>query len=291
MGRGARHEPVFLGEAFYQLFLSILSELPGRHGMVVHGYCLMPNHYHLMLESTRGNLSSAMAFLVSRFTVEANRLHAWDGPVFRGRFHNRLVRLDQHWTHLLGYLHLNPLRARLVVRPDQWRWSSHHAYAKEGALPEFLRTAELLEMLEPLGGYEAYLKDMRTKKGEVPDDFEAVMFHGKPRMSDDTVKPAKHPRMRPVAPGSVLRRVAGAAGVSVKDLSLARFGRAGHPARAVAVHLLVCEAGLAHKEVAALLRMTESNVSAALSTVRTKRYSDHPIAQLLEALGDGKSHV
>jgi hypothetical protein len=171
----------------------------------------------------------------------------------------------------------------------QWRWSSHRAYVGKDAAPDFLRTAELLEMLEPLGGYEAYLKDMRTKKGEVPDDFEAVMFHGQPRMSDDSVKPAKRPKAPVAAPVTILRRVAAAAGVSVQELSIPRFGRTGHPARAVAAHLLVCEAGLAHREVAALLGMTETNVSLALPSVRSKRSSHHPIAHLLEALGDRKS--
>ncbi|HUT78334.1 MAG TPA: transposase, partial [Polyangia bacterium] len=111
MSRGARRAPIFRDDIHCGLFLDLLSGLPERFGVDVHGYALMPNHFHLMLESGRGRISNAMAWLLSRYTVQVNRLHRWDGPLLRGRFHNRMVWHEQHWLHLLAYLHLNPVRA------------------------------------------------------------------------------------------------------------------------------------------------------------------------------------
>ena len=84
MNRGARSEPVFLDDGARALFIQVLSELPARFGVAIHGYALMPNHYHLMLESVRGDLPRAMRHLGGEFTRCLNRRHRWDGPLFRG---------------------------------------------------------------------------------------------------------------------------------------------------------------------------------------------------------------
>jgi REP element-mobilizing transposase RayT len=283
MGRGARRAPIFRDDRSCSLFLASLAELPERFDVGVHGFALMPNHYHLMLESRRGNLSRAMAFLLSRFTVGVNRLHeSWDGPVFRGRFHNRVVYLDQHWTHLLCYVHLNPVRARLVVTPEQARWTSH-AYYDGVEPPTWLTTSELLEMFEPLGGYARYLRDLRAHRGEVPEGFDSVAFRGGRRMSDETVKePPARPRKPPAR--EILAAVAREAGVPVSALARSAFGPTGNPARLVAAHLLSCLGGLTHREVGRLLDMSDYNVSKALRKVRARRGSGDELTRIVEAL-------
>ena len=286
MGRGARRAPVFKDDRSCQLFLSLLAELPERFDIGVHGFAIMPNHYHLMLESRRGNLSRAMAFLLSRFTVGINRLHgSWDGPVFRGRFHNRVVYLDQHWTHLLCYIHLNPVRARCVVNPDHTRWTSHAFYAGKRP-PSWLTTSELLEMLEPLGGYQRYLRDIRARRGDAPDGFDAVVFRGGRSMSDETVK-APTVQRRTVPAREILAAVAREAGVPLSSLSRSAFGPTGNPARLVAAHLLSCLGGLTHGEVGRLLDMSDYDVSKALRKVRERRDSGDAVAMIIGALEKG----
>lgn len=283
MGRGARRAPVFKDDRSCALFLAILAELPERFDVAVHGFAIMPNHYHLMLESHRGNLSRAMAFLLSRFTVGINRLHEnWDGPVFRGRFHNRVVYLDQHWTHLLCYIHLNPVRARRVVNPEQARWTSHAYYAGTPP-PAWLTTCELEQMLKPLGGYRRYLREVRTHRGDIPDGFDAVAFRGGRTVSDETVKAPPAPK-RTVPSREILAVVAREAGIAIPDLTRAVYGPKGNPARLVAAHLLSCLGGLPHREVGRLLSMSENDVSKALRKVRLRRDSSDAVAALLEAL-------
>ena len=284
MGRGARKAPIFKDDRSCSLFLAHLGELPKRYDVAVHGFALMPNHFHLMLESRRGHLSRAMAFLLSRFTVGVNRLHEWDGPVFRGRFHNRVVYLDQHWTHLLCYLHLNPVRARLAVKPEQARWTSH-AYYSGATPPPWLTIAELEEMLAPLGGYAQVLREARRNRGDLPDGFDAVVFRGGRAVSDETVKAVPTPR-RTTEPREIVAAVARAAGIKVKELSIARYGPTGNPARLVAAHFLSCAGGLTHVEVGRVLGMSDYDVSKALRKVRERRGTGDAVSALIEELGN-----
>src|SRR5688572_1964032 len=91
MNRGARRAPIFVNDLTCGAFLDVLGELPERFGVVVHAYALMPNHFHLLLETPRGNLSRAMKHLEGVYSQRLNATYEWDGPLFRGRFRNEVV--------------------------------------------------------------------------------------------------------------------------------------------------------------------------------------------------------
>src|SRR4051812_49416104 len=86
MHRGARHASVFRDDEDRLLFLNAVDEAVEHHGLEVHAYALMPNHFHLLVRSPLGNLSKAMKHVIATYTLRANRRHRWDGPIFRGRF-------------------------------------------------------------------------------------------------------------------------------------------------------------------------------------------------------------
>lgn len=283
MSRGARHETVFRDARHYELFLEILAHLPIRFAVAVHGYSLMPNHFHLMLESGDARLSSAMAYLLSRYTVESNKLQAWDGPVFRGRFHSRPVYTDEHWTHLLAYLHLNPVRARLEMRLGQYRWTSHRFYNGQEP-PPFLTTQELAQMLEPLGGYEQYLKEVRGRKSEPPDGFEGIVFEGRRSAEELSHKAPRTKKAKALPSKVVLERVAMAADCTVAELKKIRMGRIGNPGRIAAAHALVYDARLSHNETARLLEMSVTDVSRSLLKVRQARSEQAELGRILEQM-------
>jgi len=85
-----------------------------------------------------------MQFINGAYTQEVNRLHSWDGPVFRGRFKNQLVHDEAYLKELLAYLHLNPVRARLVTLPEEDCWTSHQAYLDLDQRPRWLTTASII---------------------------------------------------------------------------------------------------------------------------------------------------
>src|SRR3989338_9084977 len=90
----------------------------------------MSNHYHLLIQPPRANLSRAMRHLNGVYTQRFNRVHKKDGPVFRGRYKAILVQADEYLTHLIRYIHLNPVQANVVQAPEKFPWSSHTRYLK-----------------------------------------------------------------------------------------------------------------------------------------------------------------
>ena len=96
MNRAIRKEALFLDDDACALFLDTLAEVPDRFGARIHGFALMPDHYHLMVEVPRGNLSDVMKHVGATYTQAWNRQHAHDGPIFRGRFRNQLVEDDPY---------------------------------------------------------------------------------------------------------------------------------------------------------------------------------------------------
>ncbi len=127
--RGNRRQGIFLDSEDHLGFLSLLDQLAGRRGWRGYSYCLMPNHYHLVLETPGPDLSVGMQWLNGRFAQAFNHRHARDGHLFQGRFHSLLVESDWHLLELSRYLALNPVNARLCKHPGEWPWSSYPAVA------------------------------------------------------------------------------------------------------------------------------------------------------------------
>ena len=110
------------------MFLSIVGDAMERYDACAIAYCLMGNHYHLVIRTRKPNLSLVMRHINGVYTQASNRKHGRIGHVFQGRFHAEWVGRDAYLLEVCRYVELNPVRARLVERPSQWRWSSHRAH-------------------------------------------------------------------------------------------------------------------------------------------------------------------
>jgi len=187
--RGVRHMDVFTENGDYALYLDLLRDWCDRAGTKVWAYCLMPNHVHLILvPSHEDGLRAALGEIHRRYARHVNRRQDWRGHLWQERFHS--FAMDKH--HLLAcarYVELNPVRARLVKRPDDWAWSSARAHLG-GADDEVVKVRPLLAevpdwhtflaggvdetMLETLRGHtrtghplgsERYYKSLERKLG------------------------------------------------------------------------------------------------------------------------------
>jgi putative transposase len=125
--RGNRKETIFRDERDCAWFFALLREVVTERQWRCHGYCLLPNHYHLLLETPEADLSGGMQRLNSRYAQAFNHRHEMSGHLFQGRFHSVLVRDDRHLLELVRYLALNPVRAGLCREPGEWPWSSYRA--------------------------------------------------------------------------------------------------------------------------------------------------------------------
>jgi len=130
MNRGAARQVIYLIDDDYGMFLEAVKESAKFFGIRIISYCLMPNHYHLLIQTPKANLSRAMRHLNGVYTQRFNRLHRKDGPLFRGRYKAILVQEDEYLTHLIRYIHLNPIQANLTEDLLKYPWTSHTHYLK-----------------------------------------------------------------------------------------------------------------------------------------------------------------
>jgi putative transposase len=136
--RGNGRLDIYIDDSDRELFLAVLASVVARYHVLCHAYCLMGNHYHLLLETPEANLSRAMRQLNGVYSQGFNRSHRRSGHVFEGRFHAQLVDKEAYLRAVCRYIVLNPVRAGLVVHPCQWPWSSYAATAGERPVPAFL---------------------------------------------------------------------------------------------------------------------------------------------------------
>jgi putative transposase len=136
--RGNDRRPIFEDDEDCARFLIVLASTVARDRLLCHAYCLMGNHYHLLVQTPKANLSVAMRHLNGVYTQRFNRRHERCGHVLQGRFGAQLVAGDAYLREVCRYIVLNPVRAGLVTHPGEWRWSSFRATAGEAAIPGFL---------------------------------------------------------------------------------------------------------------------------------------------------------
>jgi len=142
--RGIRRQPIYTDVQSQERFLTVLADVVTRTEWKVHSYCLMTNHYHLLVETPEPNIASGMERLNGMYARWFNWRHGFAGHLFDRRYHNELVERDAHLVELARYIVLNPVRAKLCAHPSEWRWSSYNAALATVKPPRFLTVEWLL---------------------------------------------------------------------------------------------------------------------------------------------------
>lgn len=268
MNRGARRAPIFLTDLDCAAFLSLLDRCTALFALRVHAYALMGNHYHLLVTAPRGNLAEAMAFLQSRYARHLNTVHGWDGPVWRARYRNRLVEDEAYWRHLLAYVHLNPVEAHLVGRPEDAVWTSHRAYLGLDRRPDWLDTAELLDLFGGAKSLAQYVYEVQVGRRSAPAGFDPD------RLWQQGPSEAVPPSPPPVAPRSLetaLAEVAAVTGLDRAAVEQPTPGPGGNRARILAMWWLREGAGLGTNAIARHFGVKPPTVSRALQRAAAAR--------------------
>jgi len=142
--RGNERKAIFRNDRDRQKFLSYLESAHERYGAVIHVYCLLENHYHLLLETPRGNISQVLHHLNGAYTTYYNVKRRRSGHLFQGRYRALLVEMESYCQELSRYIHLNPVRAALVEAPEDHPWSSYRAYIGLKRKPSWVETSLIL---------------------------------------------------------------------------------------------------------------------------------------------------
>ena len=171
--RGNEQKDVFKSQRDREKFLAYLESATIRYGAVIHAYCLMSNHYHLLMETPEGNLSRIMRHINGAYTTYFNVKRKRAGHLFQGRYKAILIEADAYLEELSRYIHLNPVRVGIVERPEQYPWSSYRSYTGQVNPPKWLRTDFILGCFAKKAAaaqrqYRIFVEDRIGKEYESP---------------------------------------------------------------------------------------------------------------------------
>ena len=186
--RGDRREDIYLNDADRQRWLDLLGEVCVRHNWLCHAYCLMDNHFHIVIETVDGNLSAGMRQLNGVYTQWHNRTHGRVGHVFQGRFKAIIVQRESYLLELARYVVLNPVRAGMCAVPEQWPWSSYRAMVGQAHRPNWLHTEWLLAQFgnQYAKAVAAYIDHVRAGVGlpSIWDALQDTLYLGDAEFAD-----------------------------------------------------------------------------------------------------------
>ena len=165
LSRGNEKRETFLTRRDYEHFLELLSDSCQRFQAILYSYCLMGNHFHLLLQTREANLSEFMKRLLSIYTSAFNRRHQRVGHLFQGRYKSFVVSAESYLLELSRYIHLNPCRAGLVNRPEDYPWSSMKFFLGEKP-PRFLDRDLLLSQFETPEAYRSFVIERIADAGD-----------------------------------------------------------------------------------------------------------------------------
>jgi REP element-mobilizing transposase RayT len=253
MNRGNTGMNIYRSKRDREKFLEYVGEAVKRYGIKVHTFCLMTTHYHFLIETPHANLSQAIKWINVGYAVYFNRKRRRFGHLFQGRFKAVLVDADEYLKQLSRYIHLNPVRARMVEHCRDYPWSSYRALSGYAASPEWLETDWLLSLFGEDRGtakkrYRNFVELVENGKIENPsddvvggvvlgrDDF--VNWVKKTFLSKDSnskeIPQLKILKPRPT-PDDLIQAVSNEFGCGME--SILQKGKKGNLARDVAIYL------------------------------------------------------
>ena len=173
MNRGVNKNSIFLRPGHQMMFLEIMADIFQENEVEVYGFCLMDNHFHLLLKTSMGNLSKAMQSLTSLYVARVNKEVDRDGPLFRGRFKSKLIKNDSYLLNVSRYIHLNPSVSGIVEDDVNYPFSSYRYYASDiFTTPKWLNINDILSMFNyKKSSYVKYVQQQNIK-----DDFKPYHF-------------------------------------------------------------------------------------------------------------------
>jgi len=298
--RGNEKKDIFLADEDRIKFLNILRDYHERYGILVHGYVLLDNHYHLILETPRGNLLKVMHGINGSYTGYFNRKYRRVGHLLQGRYRAILVDKDEYLLPLSRYVHLNPVRAGIVESPEEYAWSSYGGYIGKAKKEDWVEYAWVLSQFDrdckdAAKKYKGYVAEGVLGLGESPwkalfaqvvlggekfKDRIMGMLKGK-KLGSEIVARKKlttYPRLE-----EIVRRVSEAFGVKKEGILLG--GKRLNPARNVALYLAQRYTGLGNEEVGRLFGgLHYSAVSKAAARMKEAAVTDRELGNIVRSL-------
>lgn len=299
MSRGRRSEKIFYDRQDYQSFVGLLGEASEMWNIRVAAYCLMTNHYHILVQTPDANIARSMRHINGVYTQRFNRKHDCDGPLFRGRYKSILVSADSYLLQLIRYIHRNPVRAGYVDSLGDYLWSSHKGYLSVARKWEWLYKEFIFSLLTK--NRKEWLKKYRQFVSLENDAEMAAVIDGKKWPSvmgpDDFVDWIKGryyalkendevPRAKDLAPapGAIIKTVCDFYDVNRDMLSVSKRGEFNEP-RNAAIFLMRKMRRDTLKEIGERFKVKKySSISSIIERVKQRMQKDRKLKNRIDKL-------
>jgi len=287
--RGNERKDVFKSQKDREQFLSYLESAVFRYGAVIHAYCLMNNHYHLLLETPWGNLSQIMKHINGAYTNYFNVKRKRYGHLFQGRYKAIVIDADEYAKELSRYIHLNPVRVGMVAKPEEYRWSSYPDYNGERKRPEWLSTEFILDFFgkgkNVSKNYRKFVEDLLDREYESPLNTAtaATILGGEEFVSKITTRHIDGkqynrdlPAVKKLSVRPTLDAIIGAAETLTEN---------GRLSKKVGIYLCHKYSGAKLKEIGERFGITESAVTQASRRFEQEMERDKELGKLVKKMG------
>jgi REP element-mobilizing transposase RayT len=276
MSRGNGSRDIFFSDSDRHLFLSLLEELSERFDIEIFAYVLMGNHYHILLKTLDANLSKAMQWMGTVYTRKFNIANFQSGHLFQGRFKSILVQNDAYLLRLSCYIHRNPLRANIVDRLADFKWSSYQYYAYKRKVPGWLKTETILSQVSQPDlnkSYRVKVQQYSEEEGSFLENLKHGFIFGSQDFIDDIKKkflkdqkdvemPNKNSLLRDCDVDALIKSGADILGLDVECMVTGkRVGPSQKDSRDLLLHLLWKTGRFSNKEIGSRFGLTYSAVS------------------------------
>ncbi len=299
LSRGNGREDIYYDDQDRHLFLKTVGEMSDRFEIDVYAYALMGNHYHLLLKTNRANLSKSMQWFGLTYTRRFNLKHSRAGHLFQGRFKSIIVQNDAYLMRLSCYIHRNPLRAGIVKRLADYRWSSYRSYGYGRKSPEWLNTGIIYSRFKGADKCRAYREKMQEyvkEEKKLWEDLRHGMIIGSKKFVDkirsaylpESIQkemPQQRDLSKSADPIAQLKRSARLLDCDLDQLKqMPRISKADKDNRDLLV-LSVWKTGMmTNDEIGKLFGMTYSSVSHIVKTIKIRMKEEHNLKERFDRI-------
>jgi putative transposase len=289
LNRGWNKITVFEDKTDHFKFIELLKQAGKMFKLQVSAYCLMPNHFHLLVQTPEGNLARGMRHVGSLYTQYYNNKHKSDGPLFKGRYKSILVEEESYLLRLVRYIHQNPIKAELANRLEMYPWSSHQGYLSNAAKWDWLNKGPVLDRFTSKREYLSFVSENELEAeriftmGRIPSVLgcERFMEWVKESFFEKT-RSREVPQSALLAPTRerIIQALCQKCGIEREEIFKSRRGHENVP-RKMAIYLMRTMRGENTADIAKLFRLkTYSSVSSAIRRVERQLRRDERLRML-----------
>lgn len=308
MSRGVGGGNIYLTNDDYSRFLDYVASAREKFNLDIFAFVLMSNHYHILLRTNEANLSRTMQWIQTAYSVYYNRNHKRSGHLFQGRYKSVLVENESYWHILSLYIHLNPIRAGMVKKLREYKWSSYHDYVNVMKRNKWVNSEAVLEGIcsnkqESRREYRKLIREASGRENDFLEDIKYGMILGSDKFVgwvqrkfiDRTEKEdADLPQKKRISDEGVIERVVGEIMHNYKVDKTTLLQRKRHipfEARDVSMYILKTYTGLTNKAIGEMFGVSISAVNKAAIRINAQSKTSKNFRRKLEEIADSAFKV